>query len=304
MKTKKLITVLVLALSVMLVFASCSSTTSEPSTAASESASTEADATTAPAASESESAAPSEEALSGLVQLSGSTSLEAVANALAEAFMNMHPDVTVDVQLGGSSVGIADVIAEKVDIGDASRELKDEELAEGAEPNVIAIDGIAVIVNPANGVSDLTTEQLAQIYKGEINNWSEVGGADAPIVVIGREAASGTRGAFEELLGVEDQCKYAQELNEQGAVYTAVTSTENAIGYISLYGVDENVKALTLNGVEATDDNIKAGDYVLSRPFIMATHGETSAVAQAFLDFVLSADGQAVVADNHLITVS
>ena len=282
MKTKKLITVLVLALSVMLVFASCSApAASESSAAASESSSVEA-SSEAPAASESEAAAPSEEAISGLVQLSGSTSLEAVANALAEAFMNAHPDVTVDVQLGGSSVGIADVIAEKVDIGDASRELKEEELAEGAEPNVIAIDGIAVVVNPANEVSDLTTEQLAQIYKGEINNWSDVGGADAPIVVIGREAASGTRGAFEELVDVEDQCKYAQELNEQGAVYTAVTSTENAIGYISLYGVDDKVKALKMNGVEATDANIKAGDYVLSRPFIMATHGETSAVAQAF----------------------
>lgn len=304
MKMKKLITVLVLALSAMLVFASCSTTASEPSetASASESVSASTEATAAP--EESESEAPSAEALSGSVQLSGSTSLEAVANALAEAFMIEHPDVTVDVQLGGSSVGIADVIAEKVDIGDASRELKDEELAEGAEPHVIAIDGIAVIVNPANEVSDITTEQLAQIYKGEITNWSEVGGADSPIVVIGREAASGTRGAFEELLDVEDQCKYAQELNEQGAVYTAVTSTDNAIGYISLYGVDDQVKALMLNGVEATDANIKAGDYVLSRPFIMATHGETSDVAMAFLDFVMSADGQAVVADNHLITVS
>ena len=273
MKMKKLITVLVLALSAMLVFVSCSTPASEPSEAASESVSASTEATAAPAESESEE--PSEAALSGSVQLSGSTSLEAVANALAEAFMIENPDVTVDVQLGGSSVGIADVIAEKVDIGDASRELKDEELAEGAEPHVIAIDGIAVVVNPANEVSDITTEQLAQIYKGEINNWSEVGGADSPIVVIGREAASGTRGAFEELLDVEDQCKYAQELNEQGAVYTAVTSTDNAIGYISLYGVDDQVKALMLNGVEATDANIKAGDYVLSRPFIMATHGET-----------------------------
>jgi phosphate transport system substrate-binding protein len=286
MKMKKLITVLVLALSVMLVFASCSTTATEAT------------------ASASESAASSESDLSGKVQLSGSTSLEKVANALAEAFMIANPDVTVDVQLGGSSAGIADVIAEKVDIGNSSRALKDEELAEGVEPNVIAIDAIAVIVNPANEVTGLTKEQLVQIYTGEINNWKDVGGADSPIVVIGREASSGTRGAFEELLGVEDICRYAQELNEQGAVYTAVTSTENAIGYISLYGVDEKVKALQLDGSDATEETVKAGTYFLSRPFIMATHGETSAVAQAFLDFVLGADGQAVVLDNHLFSIN
>lgn len=301
MKMKKLITVMVLALSVLLVFASCSTAIDTPPDAT-QSAGTETSSATGQPPSESDSASAGE--LSGTVQLSGSTSMEAVANALAEAFMIANPDVTVDVQLGGSSAGIADVIAEKVDIGNASRELKEEELAEGAEPNVIAIDGIAVIVNPANEVSELTKDQLTQIYTGEITNWSEVGGVDSPIVVIGREASSGTRGAFEELLKVEDLCKYAQELNEQGAVYTAVTSTENAIGYISLYGVDDQVKALKLDGSEATEENVKAGTYFLSRPFIMATHGETSAVAQAFLDFVLGADGQAVVMDNHLFTVS
>jgi phosphate transport system substrate-binding protein len=228
--------------------------------------------------------------------------MEKVANALAEAFMEKNPGVTVDVQLGGSSVGVTDVIAGKVDIGNSSRELKDEETAQGAVANVICLDGIAVIANPKNAVEGLTKDQMIGIYTGEINNWSDVGGADAPIVVIGREASSGTRGAFEELLDIKDKCKLAQELNESGAVLTAVANTEGAIGYVSLDLVDDTVKALKVDEVEATEEQILAGNYILSRPFIMATKGElTNPAAKAFMDFVLGDEGREVIKGVGLI---
>ncbi len=184
-----------------------------------------------------------------------------------------------------------------------SRELKDEET--GLVPNVVAIDGIAVIVHPENAVTDISKDDLVKVYTGEIKNWSELGGQDQPIVVIGREASSGTRGAFEELLKIEDQCQYAQELNETGAVKTAVSTTPAAIGYVSLEALDDTVIALNLDGAPATEEAIKAGEYALSRPFIMATaEGELRPEVQAFLDYVMGSDGQAVVADNKLIAVA
>lgn len=306
---KKIVTIALLCLCAVFVFAACSpSQASESSAAVSEepqaSASVEAEPASS-AAAESESAAPASAAseLSGSVQLSGSTSMETIANALAEAFMLENSGVAVDVQLGGSSVGVKDVQEGRSDIGDVSRELKDEET--GLVANVIAIDGIAVIVNTENEVTDITKDDLIKVYTGEIKNWSELGGADQPIVVIGREASSGTRGAFEELLKIEDQCQYAQELNETGAVKTAVSTTPAAIGYVSLEALDDTVVALNLDGAPATEEAIKAGDYALSRPFIMATaEGELRPEVQAFLDFVLSADGQAIVADNKLISVA
>lgn len=302
---KKLITVLVLAMAAVMVFTACSAAPAASSAAASSaapasSAAAPASSAAATSAAPASSAAPA--AVTGKVTMSGSTSMEKVAKALAEDFMAKNSGVTVDVQLGGSSVGVADVIAGKVDIGNASRELKDEETAAGATPNVIALDGVAIITNPKNTATDVTKQQLIDIYTGKITNWKEVGGSDKPIVVIGREAASGTRGAFEEILKIQDKCKYAQELNESGAVITACGSTENAIGYVSLDLINETVKALTLDKVEATEENILGGKYILSRPFIMATKGAlTNAAAQAFLDYTMSAEGQTVIKGVGLI---
>lgn len=244
--------------------------------------------------------------LSGTITLSGSTSMEKLANALCESFMEKYPNVTATAEFTGSGAGIEAVIAGTVDIGNSSRNLKDEEKANGAVENIVAIDGIAVVVDPANTVTGLTKDQLISIYKGEVTNWSEVGGADAPIVVVGREAGSGTRGAFEEILKVEDACAYANELDSTGAVMAKVATTPGAIGYVSLDVVDDSVIALALDGVEATAENIKAGNYFLSRPFVMATKGEISEqseLVQAWFDFVLGEEGQAVAAKVGLITV-
>ena len=193
-----------------------------------------------------------------------------------------------------------------VDIGNASRALTDEEKANGIVENVVAIDGIAVVVNPENTVSNLTTDQLKQIYTGEVTNWSEVGGPDMSIVVVGRESGSGTRGAFEELLEIEDACKYAQELDSTGGVATTVSSTEGAIGYVSLDALDDTVKAIQIDGVDATEENIVAGTYPLQRPFVMATKGEISEqseLVQEFFNFIYSEQGQQVVSQVGLITV-
>ncbi|MGN0987643.1 MAG: phosphate ABC transporter substrate-binding protein [Otoolea sp.] len=263
--------------------------------------------TTAEAKTEAETAAETKEAakLSGSITLAGSTSMEKFANALAESFMEVYPDVTVQAEFTGSSAGIEAVLAGQCDIGDSSRSLKDEEKAKGAVENIVAIDGIAVVTDPSNTAADLTKDQLIQIYTGEITNWKDAGGEDMPIVVVGREAGSGTRGAFEELLKIEDACKYANELDSTGAVMAKVASTPGAIGYVSLDVVDDSVKALSLEGVEATEENIKAGDYFLSRPFVMATKGEISEqndLVKALFDYVYSEDGDELVKSVGLIT--
>lgn len=257
---------------------------------------------------ESSAAAPAETTtdLSGSISMVGSTSMEKLANALSEAFMEEHPDVTVTAEFVGSGAGIEAVTNGTTDIGNSSRSLKDEEKAAGVVENVVAIDGIAVCVDPANEVADLTKEQLTNIYNGTVTNWKEVGGADEPIIVIGREAGSGTRGAFEELVDLVDGCKYANELDSTGAVIAKVASTPGAIGYASLEALDDSVKALSLEGVEATAENIKAGNYFLSRPFVMATKGEISEqndLVQAWFDFVLGDEGQQVASEVGLITV-
>lgn len=257
---------------------------------------------------ESSAAAPAEITadLSGNISMVGSTSMEKLANALSEAFMEEYPDVTVTAEFVGSGAGIEAVTNGTADIGNSSRSLKDEEKAAGVVENVVAIDGIAVCVDPANEVADLTKEQLTNIYNGTVTNWKEVGGADEPIIVIGREAGSGTRGAFEELVDLVDGCKYANELDSTGAVIAKVASTPGAIGYASLDALDDSVKALSLEGVEATAENIKAGNYFLSRPFVMATKGEISEqndLVQAWFDFVLGDEGQQVASEVGLITV-
>lgn len=244
--------------------------------------------------------------LSGSISMVGSTSMEKLANALSEAFMEKYPDVTVTAEFVGSGAGVEAVTNGTADIGNSSRSLKDEEKAAGVVENVVAIDGIAVCVDPANEVANLTKEQLTNIYNGTVTNWKEVGGADEPIIVIGREAGSGTRGAFEELVDLVDGCKYANELDSTGAVIAKVASTPGAIGYASLDALDDSVKALSLEGVEATAENIKAGNYFLSRPFVMATKGEISEqndLVQAWFDFVLGDEGQQVASEVGLITV-
>ena len=257
---------------------------------------------------ESSVAAPAETTtdLSGSISMVGSTSMEKLANALSEAFMEEYPDVTVTAEFVGSGAGIEAVTNGTADIGNSSRSLKDEEKAAGVVENVVAIDGIAVCVDPANEVADLTKEQLTNIYNGTITNWKEVGGVDEPIIVIGREAGSGTRGAFEELVDLKDACKYANELDSTGAVIAKVASTPGAIGYASLDALDDSVKALSLEGVEATAENIKAGNYFLSRPFVMATKGEISEqndLVQAWFDYVMGDEGQQIASEVGLITV-
>ncbi len=282
----------------------CGNSDATANTASSAEASTVAESTVA-ASSE---AAPAEATadLSGSISMVGSTSMEKLANALSEAFMEEYPEVTVTAEFVGSGAGIEAVTNGTADIGNSSRSLKDEEKAAGVVENVVAIDGIAVCVDPANEVADLTKEQLTNIYNGTVTNWKEIGGADEPIIVIGREAGSGTRGAFEELVDLKDACKYANELDSTGAVIAKVASTPGAIGYASLDALDDSVKALSLEGVEATAENIKAGNYFLSRPFVMATKGEISEqndLVQAWFDFVLGDEGQQVASEVGLITV-
>ena len=290
----------ILAVTTLVACGNSDATTAQPSVAESSAA----ESTVA----ESSVAAPAETTtdLSGSISMVGSTSMEKLANALSEAFMEEYPDVTVTAEFVGSGAGIEAVTNGTADIGNSSRSLKDEEKAAGVVENVVAIDGIAVCVDPANEVADLTKEQLTNIYNGTVTNWKEVGGADEPIIVIGREAGSGTRGAFEELVDLVDGCKYANELDSTGAVIAKVASTPGAIGYASLDALDDSVKALSLEGVEATAENIKAGNYFLSRPFVMATKGEISEqndLVQAWFDFVLGDEGQQVASEVGLITV-
>ena len=243
--------------------------------------------------------------LSSKITMAGSTSMEKLANALAESFMEENQGVTVTAEFTGSSAGIESLLSGSTDIGNASRELKDSEKSAGAVENVVAIDGIAAIVHPQSSVTDLTKEQLAALYKGEITNWSKLGGADEPVGVVGREAGSGTRGAFEEILGVEDACKYALELDSTGTVVAKVAATPGAIGYVSLDMIDDTVLPLTLDGVAATADDIKAGRYFLSRPFVMATKGEVSEqseAVQALFDYIHSDAGTELIESIGLIS--
>ena len=242
--------------------------------------------------------------VSGSISLAGSTSMEKLCEALKESFMEQNPNVTVTVEYTGSGAGIESVTAGSCDIGDSSRSLTDDEKANGIEENIVAIDGIAVITDKDNSVTELTSDDLKKIYTGEITNWNELGGNDEAIVVIGREAASGTRGAFEELLDIADQCKYAQELDSTGAVLAKVGSTPGAIGYVSLDVLDDTVTAMNLDGVEPTEENIVAGKYLLSRPFVMATKGkidEQNDAVKAWFDYINSDAGQEEIKSVGLI---
>ena len=277
-------------------------TTAATATTAEQTTEAKAEETTKEAATEAKSA---DADLSGSISMVGSTSMEKFANALSEAFMEKYPKVTVTAEFVGSGAGIEAVSNGTADIGNSSRNLKDEEKAKGVAENIVAIDGIAVVVDPANTVEDLTKDQLTSIYDGTVTNWKDVGGNDAPIVVVGREAGSGTRGAFEELLKLEDACKYSNELDSTGAVMAKVASTPGSIGYVSLDVLDDTVKALKLDGAEPTEENIKAGKYFLSRPFVMATKGEISEqsdLVKALFDFIYSDEGSELVKSVGLIT--
>ena len=254
--------------------------------------------------SSAESVTPADSKLSGTVSLAGSTSMEKVCEALMEGFMEKYPEITVTTEYTGSGAGIESLNAGSVDIGNASRAIKDEEAASGATENIIALDGIAVIVDKENPVGDLSSGQLASIYTGEIANWSELGGNDEAIVLIGRESGSGTRDAFEELNEIKDMCKYAQELDSTGAVLAKVASTPGAIGYVSLDVVDDTVIAEKINGVDATEENILNGSYALQRPFVMATKGaveEQNDLVKTWFDYINSDEGKEIIKSVGLI---
>ena len=246
----------------------------------------------------------STEALSGKVSMSGSTSMEEIAKALAEGFNAKYPDVAIDVQLGGSSTGVKNAQEGVSDIGNVSRALKDTET--GLDAETIALDGIAVIVNTANSVEDLSIEQILKIYTGEITNWKDLGGDDAEIQVVGREAGSGTRDGFESVVGIEDNAKHDQELTSTGAVQTAVASTPGAIGYVSLANVDDTVKALKVGGVSPAIETVQDGSYTLQRPFVMVTKtgADLRPEVKAFLDFALGDEGQSIVSQIGLVPLS
>ena len=286
---KKIISIALIAMLVV-AMAGCSQSQPAPTAAPAE--------TAAQTAAAPQIEAPA--ALSGTVATDGSTSMEKVIGALGEAFMEANSGVNFTYNPTGSGSGITAVSEGRCDIGLSSRALKDSEVASGLVGTVLAYDGIAVIVNPANTVEDLDIETIAKIYTGEITNWSEVGGADAEIVLVGREAGSGTRSGFEELTETVDKCKYRQELTSTGDVITAVAQNPDAIGYASLASVKDSVKTLKVAGVTPTEETVKDGTYLIQRPFVLVTKEgvELSPVAQAFFDYATK--GQA----NDIITAS
>ena len=243
--------------------------------------------------------------LSGNVATDGSTSMEKIIGSLGEAFTEMNPDVNFTYNPTGSGTGIQAAIDGTCDIGLSSRALKDEEKATLTE-TIVALDGIAIIVNPANPVSDLSVEQIAQIYTGEITNWKDVGGDDLEISRIGREAGSGTRDGFETITDTKEACKYNQELTSTGDVITTVAGNPNAIGYASLSAVKDSVKALTVGGVAPSEETVLDGTYTIQRPFVLATRtGEALSEAdQAFFDFATSADANEIIAAAGAVPVA
>ena len=245
-------------------------------------------------------------AVTGTVATDGSTSMEKVIGALSESFMANNADTTVTYNPTGSGSGITAVQEGTCDIGLSSRALKDEEKAAGLKETVLAYDGIAIIVHPDNPVSDLSLEQIAKLYTGEITNWKDVGGNDAEAVLIGREAASGTRDGFESITGTKDKCQYRQELTSTGDVITAVSQNPDAIGYASLASIKDSVKALDVDGVTPGEDTVKDGSYKVQRPFVLVTvEGKAlSPVAQAFFDYATSPDAAAIIAKTGAVAAN
>ena len=244
--------------------------------------------------------------LSGTVSTDGSTSMEKVIGALGEAFMEANPDVTFTYNPTGSGTGIQAVSEGRCDIGLSSRALKAEEKDSGLVETILSYDGIAIIVNPENPVNDLTLTQIADIYTGKITNWSEVGGSDAEIVLIGREAGSGTRSGFEEIVDVKDACLYRQELSSTGDVIATVAQNPGAIGYASLASVKDTVKAVQVEGVTPSEDTVKDGTYAIQRPFVLVTKEGValSEAAQAFFDYATSPDAAPVITAAGVVPVA
>ena len=245
-------------------------------------------------------------ALSGTVSTDGSTSMEKVINSLGESFMAANKDVKFTYNPTGSGSGIQAVTEGRCDIGLSSRALKDDEKASGLVETVLAYDGIAIVVSPENPVSDLDVDTIAKIYTGEITNWKDVGGDDAEIVLIGREAGSGTRDGFESITGTKDACAYRQELTSTGDVINTVSQNPNAIGYASLSAVGESVKALTVGGVKASEATVKDGSYVVQRPFVLVTKEgtELSPAAQAFFDYAISPEAADIIANAGAVAAN
>ena len=245
-------------------------------------------------------------AVTGTVATDGSTSMEKVIGALSESFMANNADATVTYNPTGSGSGITAVQEGTCDIGLSSRALKDEEKAAGLKETVLAYDGIAIIVHPDNPVSDLTIEQIAQLYTGEVTNWKDVGGNDAEVVLIGREAASGTRDGFESITGTKEKCQYRQELTSTGDVITAVSQNPDAIGYASLASIKDSVKALNVDGVTPGEGTVKDGSYKVQRPFVLVTvEGKAlTPVAQAFFDYATSSDAAAIIAKASAVAAN
>ena len=237
-------------------------------------------------------------AVTGTVSTDGSTSMENVIGALGESFMAANEGVEFTYNPTGSGAGITAAQEGRCDIGLSSRALKDEEKAGGLKETVLAYDGIAIIVNPENPVNDLTLDQIAKLYTGEITNWKDVGGNDAEVVLIGREAASGTRDGFESITGTKDKCQYRQELTSTGDVITAVSQNPDAIGYASLASIKDSVKALNVDGVTPSEATVKDGSYKVQRPFVLVTveGKELTPVAQKFFDYITSPDAAAIIA--------
>lgn len=255
----------------------------------------------------------SETETGGSVVTAGSTSVQPLSEELAAAFMDANPDYIVDVQGGGSGQGIKSIVEGIADIGALSRNLKEEEKGQVAEEIIVALDGIAVIVNKDSQITDLTMEQIQKIYTGEITNWKEVGGIDAPITVVSREEGSGTRGAFTEITGITGKDASGNEIDNTvasaliqpstGSVKSTVASTPNTIGYVSIGGLDDSVKTVKVEGSEPTIEMVKDGSYKISRPFIYVVGADVSEAAQMYLDFALSDEGQAIVEESGFITI-
>ena len=305
---KKIIALLLALTCALALFAGCAAKTTSNDTAADTSAAdTKQDAATDTTASDTkQDAAPATKELSGTVATDGSTSMEKVIGALGESFMAANPNVTFTYNPTGSGSGIQAVSEGRCDIGLSSRALKDDEKASGLKETIVALDGIAIIVNPQNPVKDLSLEQIAKIYTGEITNWKDVGGEDAEIVLIGREAGSGTRDGFESITETKDACQYRQELTSTGDVITTVSQNPNAIGYASLAAIKDSVKALTVNGVAPTEATVKDGTYLVQRPFVLVTKegAALSETAQKFFDFATSADAASIISAAGAVPVA